>query len=633
MKKRTAALLLSVVMMLSLALSGCGDSGTSGTSSVGSTSSTSSTSDTSGSGGAYNPGTYTASATGIGGDVVVEVVCSEDAIESVTVTEHQETEGIGTNAIDQIPGKIVDTQSLNIDAVSGATVTSTAILTAVADCITQAGGDAEALKTKAVESGAELTPESLETDLVIVGGGGSGMTACIRARELGLDVILVEKMSFIGGAISISGGNQVVMGSELQKQGGVTDDSVESMVEDFLANGNDLNVVELVTLYAENIGETTDWLNGLGVTYDVESGLHQLAEYSHDREYAYTGGGSGAAATMRQLVEDSGATVLLNTRATELITDDSGAVTGVIANSEDTAYTITAGSVLLATGGYGNNDDLLTEELQNALYYGPVSSTGDGILMATAIGADTRLMEYGKRYPNGIEVSEGTAKSTIDGNLVAWTMSAILVNEEGVRVVNEKASNHDILDVEMEQDSQMLYLLLDQETFTAWKNKLLDAGYSEDNFEEWLANNGSTYPIFYNADTLEELEELAGMPSGSLTGTVERYNGFVQSGTDEDFGRSADYMTMEIGDGPYYLIEQQPRFATTMGGLVINTDLQVLDTDGNVISGLYASGETVGGVMGTDSPSGANNGWAVTSGRLAAESVAAANDIAVDEAA
>lgn len=576
--------------------------------------------------GAYTPGTYTAAGAGLNGDVVVEVTFSEDAIESVEVKEHSETDGIGSLAVDSLPGEIVETQSLGIDGVSGATMTSNAILEAVADCVTQAGGDAEALKEAPQEDvQAELAEETLETQLVIIGGGGAGMTACIRAAELGLDVVLVEKMPFMGGAISVSGGNQVVMGSDLQKNAGVTEDSAESMYEDFMANGAGLNVPELLTLYAENVGETSDWLQANGVTFDTESGLHQLAEYSYDRELAYTGGGAGAAEAMREAIAGTDAVVLLETKAEELLVDENGAVTGVKAVSADTSYTISAQAVLMATGGYGNNKDLLSEEMQGALYYGPVSSTGDGLLMATAEGidADTRLMEYGKRYPNGIEVSEGIARSTIAGNIVGWTMSAILVNAEGNRVVNEKASNRTILETELQEPDQTLYLLMDEETFSVWRTKLGEAGISEEDIDGYLANNGATTPVFAHGDTLAEAAEAAGIDAEALKATVEKYNGFVQAGEDTDFGRSAEYMTMEIGDGPYYIVEQKPRFATTMGGLVINTDLQVMNTSGEVISGLYAAGEVVGGVMGDDSPSGANNGWAVTSGKLAAESIAA----------
>ena len=244
--------------------------------------------------------------------------------------------------------------------------------------------------------------------------------------------------------------------------------------------------------------------------------------------------------------------------------------------------------------------------------------------MATAEGIDaaTRLMEYGKRYPNGVEVSEGIAKSTIAGNIAAFNKSAILVNTNGERVVNEKSSNRSILEVELAQEDQMLYLLMDQATFDVFKSSVGEAGISESDIEGWLQNNGSTTPYFFHADTVEGLAAASGMDPATLQETVNRYNGFVQAGEDSDFGRSADYLKEEIGAGPYYLVEQKPRFATTMGGLVVNTGFEVMNTSDKVISGLFAAGEVVGGVMGDDSPSGANNAWALTSGKLSAEAVA-----------
>ena len=573
----------------------------------------------------YTAGTYTGKADGRNGEITVDVTFSENAITDITVTEHQETAGIADAAINDLPGEIVASQSLAVDAKSGATITSEGIVNAVADAVAQAGGDADALRAVSVEK--ELSTETIEmtTDVVVVGGGAAGMAAAVRLEQLGKNVILLEKASFLGGAISVSGGNQVVMGSKLQAEAGVTDDTVESMVEDFMKNGANLNVPELINLYAENVGATTDWLNeDCGIAFDMEGGLHQLGEYSHNRELAYVGGGAGFATSMREAVEKSGATVLLSTRAQSLNVED-GKVTGVTAQAnEGTTYVITAENVILATGGYGASDTLLSDELASALYYGPATSTGDGVIMATAdgINAATRLMEYGKRYPNGVEVSKGIAKSTIAGNITGWTMSAILVNAEGERVVNEKASDRTILEAELQQTGSELFLLMDSETFNVWKTKLAAAGLTEETIDGYVAANGTTTPVFAHGDTLEEAAAAAGVNGENLVKTVERYNGFVAAGNDEDFGRSADYMKMAIGDGPYYLVEQKPRFATTMGGLVVNTSLQVENTEGNVIPGLYAAGEVVGGVMGDDSPSGANNGWALTAGKLAAEAIA-----------
>ena len=608
--KRTLSLLLAFVMVLGLAA--CGGNTAQETTAAATAASEEA--------GIYTPGTYTGTAAGKNGDVKVEVTFSANAIDSVKVVEHSETAGISDGAIENIPAAIVENQSLAVDTVSGATITSDAILNAVADAVAQAGGDVEALKSAAAPAG-EKEAKELSADVIVVGGGGAGMAAATRLAQLGKSVILVEKSGFLGGAISVSGGNQVVMGSQLQIDNGVADDSVESMVADFETNGANKNNKEILTLFAENVGATTDWLvASCGITF--EEGLHQLGEYSHNRELAYTGGGAGFAEAMRKAVEEAGVQVLLNTKAESLIADN-GTVTGVKAASSDADYTLTAGDVVLATGGYGANKDMLTDEMKSALYYGPASSTGEGIQMAQAVGAQTANMEYGKRYPNGIEVSEGMAKSTIAGNIVGWTMSAILVNKDGNRVVNEKASNRTILEEELKQEGGELYLLLDAETFEAWKAKLAPAGISDADIEKYLEANGTTTPVFAHGETLEEAAAAAGINADNLKATVEKYNGFVAKGSDDDFGRAATYLTKTIGEGPYYIVEQKPRFATTMGGLVINTSMQVLNEAGEPISGLYAAGENCGQVMGDDSPSGANNALALTSGKLAADAIAA----------
>lgn len=572
----------------------------------------------------YTPGTYTGVGTGNGGDITVEVTFSENAIESIEVVSQTETQTVAAGALESLPTSIIENQSLGIDTVTGATLSSMGLINAVADAVEQAGGDVNALKQPLdKETSTEIV--DMEADAVVVGAGGAGMAATIRLQELGKQVILVEKTYRLGGSISVSGGNQVVTGSKLQAEAGVTDDTAESMVEDFQANGEGICVPDLISLYANNVGATTDWVHEYcGVEYNMEGGLHDLAEYSHDRELAYEGGGAGATEHLRKAVADSGAEVMTCTTAESLIVEN-GAVTGVVAKGEDgTTYNIHAASVVLATGGYGNSDDWLTDELKNdSLYYGLTTSTGDGLTMATAddVNAATLMLEYAKQYPNGVEVSAGRAKSTIDGNLLVWPMSTILVNPEGERVVNEKASNHDILEVELQQTDSMLYLLMDQENYDVWSSKLPNTGFNQKAVEGYLEANGTSTPVFAHADSIAELAGIVGMDPAVLQATVDDYNAGVEAGTDE-FGRSGDYLKTKIGEGPYYLVEQKPRYATTMGGLVVNTSLQVQNVDGETIDGLYAAGEVVGGVMGSNSPSGANNGWALTSGKLAAEAIA-----------
>ncbi|MGX7197371.1 FAD-dependent oxidoreductase [Enterococcus olivae] len=574
----------------------------------------------------FKPGTYTVEAKGHNSDLEMAVTFSEERIEDIAVDQSNESEGLSDQVFLRLPQQIIEGQTLNVDVISGASASSQGLIDGVAEAAEMAGASSEVLRARpkpTIQWSKEIVDE--EVDVVVVGSGAAGIAAALRADELGLKTILLEKLSFVGGAISISGGNQVVMGSKLQAAGGVTDDKPEYMIEDFLANGNGLNVKDLLTLLAENIGSATDWVNEyMGVEYDMEDGLHILAEYRKDRELAYKDGGHGFSASARKKLDESHVKVYLQTKAESLKTDGQGNVIGLNA-VEDTGkkHNITAKAVILTTGGYGNNPNLLTGDLNKILFYGTKSSTGDGILMSQTpeLRAATRLMEYGKVYPNGVEVSQDYAKSTIDGNLVVLKRNALLVNTDGQRVVNERASNKKILEVLLQQDSKMLYLLMDAKNFELFKEGVVEGGIAPEDLERWINNTAPTPPKAFRADTLEELAAKAGMTLNSLVDTVARYNGWVEQQKDEDFGRQVRFLQEKVGEGPYVLIEQKPRFATTMGGLVADTQLHVLNEENQVISGLYAAGELVGGVMGSDSPSGANNAWALTSGKLAAENV------------
>lgn len=566
------------------------------------------------------PGTYEASAEGHNGAVHVSVTVSEDKIENVEVKDNSETRGLSDPAIQLIPSQIVEYQTLSTDVVSGATYTTVAIREAVKDCIEQAGGNPDSYNTK-IPNDEKGQEEELSSDVIVVGGGAAGMAATIRLEEAGKSVILVEKTSSLGGTIRVSGGNQVVQGSKVQKEAGVTNDSVKSMEEDFLENGDQLNDAELLGIYAKNVGAATDWLSDdVGVRYNMEGGLHQLAEYAIDRELAYDEGGIGAAETLNDKVHATDANVLLNTVAKHLIVEN-GKVTGVEAESQKgKKYTLKADAVILATGGYGNNNDLLPASARNGLFYGLDSSNGEGLVMAVEdANAGTTHMEYIKEYPNGVETSKKHAKSTIAGNITAFSKAAILVNQKGERVVNEKASNHDILNALKKQSGETLYLVMDEATFNEWKTKLAAAGLSEDMIDAYVANNGKSEPVFTMGATIKEAAEAAGIDGNVLTKTIEKFNTYVEDGEDKAFHRAKEYLTSTFAEGNIYIVEQKARYATTMGGLDVDGNLQVVDTNGKVIDGLYAAGEIIGGVMGDDSPSGANNGWALTSGKYVAD--------------
>lgn len=570
----------------------------------------------------YKAGTYTASAQGMGGPVQVEVEFTSSAIKAIRIVgQVKETPGIGTTALEKLPPQIVENQSLGVSAISGASKSSAAVLTAVADCVRQAGGDPAALMAVPLKKAAKGAEKTLETDLAIVGAGGAGQVATLRASSLGKKVVLLEKMPFVGGAAAINGGTVVIQGSKLQKELGVKDDSPEIMRQDLLKNGHNLNDKGKLNLYVNNVGPTIDWLLEQGLLIDTKAGFTNEAEYSKPRCIRWVGGAPANMKLMYDLVQKTGSQVFTGTKAEELIFEN-GAVVGVKAVGNDgTTYTIKSKAVLLATGGFGYAKDMLTGALKQSLYYGPVSSTGDGHKMAKAVGAKLQLMEYGKIYPNGVEVAPGIAKSTIWANKNAFEKgSGILVDRKGKRVISETASNNAIKQVELKQPGAKLFILMDQPTFDSFKQGLYIGGITEAEVNKWIAQDGKGTPQLVKADTIEAAAQKVGVDGKALKDQVTRYNGFVKAGKDSDFDRPVKFMNKTVSsEGPFYIIEQQPRFATTMGGVVTNDSFNVLDVNGKPIKGLFAAGELVGGSMGDDSPPGGNMGWAVTSGKLAAE--------------
>lgn len=567
----------------------------------------------------YTPGTYTSSFPGQNGPVPVTVTFSQDRIESVVVGENKETIGIGQTAVKNLPDRIVAAQSLGVDMVSGATVSSVAIMSAVADCVKQAGGDAAKLM-KSYKAPQVVKHEKLATDLVVIGGGAAGMIGAINASQQGLNVVLLEKQEFLGGASAICGGIVVAQGSEAQRNMGEKSDTPSKMAYDLLHNGHQRNDLSGLTFYALNVGKSIDWAVKQGVQLDTKAGFAFRAEHKTPRVIPFVGGCPQYAQTLREVLATTKTDVKLTTRATKLITTD-GAVTGVEAKAKDgTTYEIAAKAVLLATGGYGWNKEMLQGDLKHALYYGPVSSTGDGHKMAEEAGAALQLMDCGKIYPQGIESSPGIAKSTLQGNNAAYDISGILVDINGKRVTNEKGAGKDILATLMKQKNATLYLLMDKPSFEAFRKIIGNNGVTPAEVDKWLASNGKSAPVFAHGNTLEEAAAAAGVDAAGLKATIERYNGFVKAGKDEDFGRPLRFMKKTIDtSGPMYLVEQKPRFATSLGSVVVDTSLHVLDKSGRPIPNLYAAGEVANAVHGDDSAPGANVGWGITSGKAVSD--------------
>lgn len=536
---------------------------------------------------AIENGTYQGVGEGKGGDISIEVTIEDDVITAINVLEQNETEGLD-QAIDTLTAEILRTNSLDVDTVAGASVTSNGFIEAVTAALATANATPEMLKAIEV-SEVEVAREAIEEthDVVVIGAGGAGLTAAIEAKAAGADVIVLEKMPAAGGNTLISGAEYAASNNWLQKEMGI-EDSVEQHMEDTLKGGDHVNNPDLVRVVAENALAGAEWLRDfVGVVWEDE--LMQFGGHSAKRSLIPEGA-SGREIIKKQLAkaEEMGIPVLLNTKATALITDEAGKVVGVQAEGKNADYTFnTNKAVIIASGGFGSNVEMRVKynpDIDGSiLSTNSPGSTGDGIVMAEAVGADLTGMEYIQTYPICDPLS-GTLLYVDDARLYAHT---IIVNLEGKRFVEELGRRDEMSMAIKAQTGSVCYELMDQNGF--------DKSHLQENHAaeiEYLYNND----LFVKADTLEEAAAFFGIDAAELQTTVDNYNSYVADGVDPEFNKRS--MPSTIEQAPYYILKAVPAVHHTMGGIMINESAQVVNTDGQVIEGLFAAGEVTGGIHG-----------------------------------
>lgn len=532
--------------------------------------------------GAYTAGTYTGTADGNNGPVTVEVTVSDTAITKVEVTEQAETESIATPALERIPQAIVDNQSLGIDAVTGATNTSNAILTAVAAAITEAGGDVEALKQVPVKVEEGETAGDMTADVVVIGAGGAGLCAAIEAKDQGAGtVILLEKMASIGGTTFTSQGVIGAYGSDLQKEMGI-ELTFEEMYDNLMSNASYHLDPALTTITLEKSGETINWLaDRVGMNFvDVKVGYGPL-QMMHQVE----GAGAGMAEPFSKSLDDAGVELMLETKATELVMNADGSVGGVKAEKAGSEFTITAKSVVICTGGYAYNPELtarFTPELAGTFGIGFPGSTGDGIIMASNVGAATThtddMMCVLKDYTIMAEHNGTSATASNNGFMSLPNM--IMVGAEGKRFVNEKDQgymtqklNGPVFDQMHKDGLGYVWAISDQAAIDA------TGGKTKRNLDlEYVTGN-----------TIEEFAANLGVDAAGLEETINNFNAYVDAGFDQEFRRTGDELAKLTA--PYVAIPLVPCEIITYGGIARNENAEVLRADGTSIPGLYVAGE------------------------------------------
>ena len=441
---------------------------------------------------------------------------------------------------------------------------------------------------------------------MIIGSGGAGLSAAVSASNNGASVILLEKEPVPGGNTKLAAGGMNAAETKAQEKLGIEDDK-QVMWDDTMKGGHNVSDPDLVRILANNSSESIDWLTALGA--DMND-VGRMGGASVNRSHRPTGG-AGVGAHVAQILWDAaverGTDIRFNSRAVRILRASSGEVTGVLVHGQYTGYyVIDADAVVLATGGFSRNNQLIAKldpKLDGFKNTNQPGATGDGLEVAQAAGAATKDMKYIQAHPTYSPVGGVLVTEAVRGN------GAILVNREGKRFVNEITTRDKASAAILAQTGGSAYLIFDQSV------------------RESLSKIESFFHlrIVTEAQNITALAGKLGLPASTLANTITAYNGFVKAGQDTRFERPD--LPRALSTAPFYAIEVTPAVHHTMGGVMIDAETRVEDTDGVVIKGLFAAGEVTGGVHGANRLGGNAVSDIITFGRLAgAEAAAYASD-------
>ncbi|GGH34200.1 flavocytochrome c [Paenibacillus segetis] len=557
-------------------------------------------------------GTTTAIGVGSGkhGDIKVEVTLTNGQITEVKVLEQKENEVLAEPVYTQLRETVMQANSVEVDVITGSSVTSKGYLDAIQDAIVKSG---VVLAAGSAVADAKQTEESEQTyDVVVIGAGGAGFSAALEAGEAGKSVVILEKMPTVGGNTLISGGEMNAPNNWVQQALGITDDSAELFYEDTMKGGDNLGQPEIVKILSEKALGSAEWLRDVVKVEFLPDHLFQFGGHSRKRALIPVGHtGAELITKLKTKAEGLGITIKTNMKAEELLTDDSGRVVGVEASTNGQKVTFHANNgVIIASGGFGSNIEMRKQynpELDESyMSTDTPGTTGDGIIMAQAINADITNMENIQTYPicNPITgVISLVADSRFDG--------AILINQGGTRFVEELERRDVISKAILAQEGGYAYQF--------WNQEIADIGKTievhQDEYEQLIKEG-----MLYKADTIEDAANFFKVDVQTLKETVSKVNEYAKTGKDLDYNHRGGLVSLE--KGPYYIQKAVPSVHHTMGGLVIDTKARVLTTEGKVIPGLYAAGEVTGVVHGANRLGGNAISDIITFGRIAGQEVA-----------
>ena len=582
--------------------------------------------------------------------VKVTLTIKDKTITKVEVDASHETNGIGSKAAETMPGAIVAANSLDVDGVSGATQTSKAIIEAATAALKQAGLEPSDLVSKNTSTTKAKDIEET-VDVVVVGAGGAGMTAAITATDAGKKVIVVESQPIAGGnSVRSTGGMNAAKTpyqdkNEFKEAAGVEKtlataaekfadnetitalaatvksqwdayqanpqgyfDSVELMELDTMIGGKGKNNPELVKALAENSADAIEWLASIGAEVKNVGAFGGASVKRIHRpvnaDGKVTAVGAYIVPILEKNLQDRNVQFLFDTTANEIIMKDGKAV-GIKGTGKDGhKVTINAKSVVIATGGFGANAEMVEKykpELKGFATTNAEGAQGQGIDMATAVGAATVDMDQIQIHPTVHIEEDGNAHLITEG---LRGDGAILVNAEGKRFYDEVSTRDKVSAAIIEQTDKSAWLVVDQAMVD--KSAVI-AGYIKSGYTV----TGATY---------EELAKAMGVDETTFVSTMNTWNQAVEAKSDAEFNRTS--FANPLTAAPYYAIKITPAVHHTMGGIVINPKAEVLNEKGEAISGLFAAGEVTGGVHGANRLGGNAVADFTVFGRIAGQSAA-----------
>lgn len=561
-----------------------------------------------------------AEAQGHNGIISYEIDVDDNKVEDLKILKHSETSGIFNQVIEKLKKSILDEQSFDVDAISGATVMTEAILKSAKEAIEKE--DVKLTPVPKKEKSHKM--KRMKADVVVIGGGEAGLVAGCRALSRGLSVILVEKNGYLGGATILNGSNVTGTGSQVaNKIFGDNGDTPEKLADDVARESKDTNYPELTNLMANNIGPAIDFISKFA-NLEYKKAQTQTPEHSIERQIELPSASSYEfIQKVSKAFEDAGGKVLLGTTVTQMIKDGNNEVQGVVAEQDGQPLRIISSSVVLASGGYGANRDMRGAESTGIDYYGPMTSTGDSYSFNDGLNLKTHDLGWYKVYPHGVEVEPGIAKLTTYASKLATDMGAIYVNSKGDRIVDESDVYTNFRDAILKQDDKISYLVMDERTWKDFYDLLVLHDFTEKEVKSFFESDSN--PIFAKG-SLAEIADAANIDFDELKKTVSDYEGYVESGVDKQFHRDPEFLHKFEGD-TYYVVEQRARFATTLGGYSADSEnMQLLNEDDEVIPNYFGAGEVVGGANGHDSMPSMMNTWGISSGLVAGD---AATDNAI----